>query len=149
GLTLGGSAIAWARSRVARAGLVFDRLAATRVRIEQSLAEARLSDRWTFEKARDEAAKAERTKREELEQRRCDEACAAEAELKAKEALRDATTQARLGRFIRERTSSADYEKHLGLIAMIHRDFNTLSTLMLKARQPDADPSLPRIDHII
>lgn len=149
GLTLAGSGIAWAHSRLARASSVFDRLASTRARIERSLDDARSRDRRAFEKARTEAAAAERIKREELEQLRREEARAAEEERKAEAAVRESTTQARLGRFIRERTSSADYEKHLGLIAMIHRDFDTLSKLMGKARTADADPSLPRIDRII
>src|SRR5262249_38321757 len=49
--------------------------------------------------------------------------------------VQDSTSRARLGRFIRERASSADYEKHLGLIAMIPPDFRELSKLMVDAQK--------------
>jgi hypothetical protein len=148
-VTIFGASIAWARTRVASAGSVFDRLASVRTDIEREIEEARSKDRTIFEQARDAALAAEKTAREQLEQARREEAQAAEAEQKAREALRESTSQARLGRFIRERTSSADYEKHLGLIAMIHRDFEKLSKLMVAAREQNANPELPRIDRIV
>ncbi len=148
-LTVLGASIAWARSRLAGASGVFDRLASVRTSIERSVEAARGKDRLTFETKREEAVAKEKEAKARLEQCRREEEQAAEAERKAREALRDSTSQARLGRFIRERTSSADYEKHLGLIAMIHRDFAKLSTLMEKARAKAAEPGLPRIDRII
>jgi hypothetical protein len=148
-VTVLGASVAWARSRLAGASAVFDRLATVRASIERSVEEARGKDRLKFEKERDEALAKEKDARARLEQYRREEEQAAEAERKAQEALRDSTSQARLGRFIRERTSSADYEKHLGLIAMIHRDFETLSSLMAAARTKAGDPALPRIDRII
>jgi hypothetical protein len=148
-VTMLGASVAWARSRLASAGSVFDRLGSLRADIERQIDEARSKDRVKFEQARDAALVKEKAALEQLEQARRAEAQAAEAERQAREALRESTSQARLGRFIRERTSSADYEKHLGLIAMIHRDFAKLSQLMVSARVHEADPELPRIDRIV
>jgi hypothetical protein len=148
-LTVVCAAVAWARSRLAGASAVFDRLGSLRANIESSIEEARSKDRRDFEAKRDEALTKEAVVKTQLEASRREEERAAEEERKAQEAVRDSTSQARLGRFIRERTSSADYEKHLGLIAMIHRDFKKLSELMQAVRDQRGDPSLPRIDRII
>jgi len=148
-LTAAGAIIAWVRSRLAGASGVFDRLSSIQGRIARSIEEARNEDRQTFEKERDDAIRAEKKALAELEQSRIKEQEAAEKVRQAEEAKNDATSQARLGRFIRERASSADYEKHLGLIAMIHRDFKRLSDLMERVHQQDADPTLPRVDRIV
>jgi tetratricopeptide (TPR) repeat protein len=57
-----------------------------------------------------------------------------------------------MSRYIEERALSGDYERHLGLIAMIQRDLQSLSNLM----RPDAsseprhvDGELPKIDRIV
>lgn len=169
-ITAAGAIVTWIRSRLGGATRVFDRLSSLQANVARSIDEARNRDRRAYEEARDDAAGKERAARAHLEQMRHEEQRAAEAEHKAHEALRDSTSQARLGRFIRERASSADYEKHLGLIAMIHRDFERLSELMQKAQektpgavalqlnpapqpasiapQPD-ETTLPRIDRII
>ena len=44
--------------------------------------------------------------------------------------LEETTPAARLGRFIEKRASSDDYRKHLGLVALIRRDFERLSKLI-------------------
>jgi KAP-like P-loop domain-containing protein len=147
--TVVGASITWMRSRMASAGSVFDRLASVRTDIEREIEAARSRDRIAFEAERDAAIGKEKAARERMEQAKLEEARAAEVERKARDALRDSTSQARLGRFIRERTSSADYERHLGLIAMIHRDFEKLSRLMVSVREQNADPDLPRIDRIV
>jgi hypothetical protein len=149
GLTIGGASVAWARSRLAGAGSVFDRLGSLQAKVARGIEEARDQDRLAFEAKREDARAKEAEARAELARLRGEEERAAEAERKAREALRESTSEARLGRFIRERASSADYEKHLGLIAMIHRDFNRLSELMEAARASGGDPQLPRVDRII
>jgi hypothetical protein len=148
-ITLTGAIIAWIRSRLAGATAVFDRLSLLQANVARSIEEARGRDRRAYETRRDQALKNENEARANLEHLRGEEQLAAEDERKAREALRDSTSQARLGRFIRDRAGSADYEKHLGLIAMIRRDFERLSELMEKARKNEVDPALPRIDRII
>lgn len=137
-LTAAGAIITFMRSRVGGATKVFDRLSSLQGSIARSIEDARNADRMKNEAERDRALAQEKEARAHLEQMRREEQEAAEAEQKAREALRDSTSQARLGRFIRERASSADYEKHLGLIAMIHRDFERLSKLMQMAQEPSS-----------
>jgi hypothetical protein len=149
GLTAIGASVAWIRSRLAGAAPVFDQLDALQATIERKVEEARNSDRAEYETRRNEARQVERDAQRKLEEARRALDETTEAERQAEVALRESTSQARLGRFIRERASSADYEKHLGLIAMIHRDFSRLSDLMRTARSSQADPELPRIDRII
>ncbi|MBE9484098.1 MAG: hypothetical protein IMY74_04590 [Bacteroidetes bacterium] len=148
-LTMAGATVAWVSARMASASPVFDRLDSLQGRVERDIEDARLKDRKAYEAQRDAALANEQQARNALEEALRKQNAAAEAEQEARTALRESTSQARLGRFIRERAESVDYEKHLGLIAMIHRDFERLSDLMQKAREGKADPELPRIDRIV
>lgn len=147
--TAGTAMLAWLRSHLGGASAVFDRLDGLQASIERRVEEAKTTDRRAYERKRDEAAGQEKATLQELEEARRQQVAAAEEERKAREALGESTSLARLGRFIRERASSADYAQHLGLIAMIHRDFERLSGLMEGARWDDTDSDLPRIDRII
>ncbi|MEM7028161.1 MAG: P-loop NTPase fold protein, partial [Chloroflexota bacterium] len=49
-------------------------------------------------------------------------------------------TAAQLARFIQERTDTNDYRKHLGLLAMIRRDFETLSNYITNINDKLLDP---------
>jgi hypothetical protein len=151
GQVVAGSAaiIGWMRSRVASATSVFDRLNGYRARVARDITEARNKDRRAYESKRDAAAAEAQQLMAQLELAQRDAQHAAEEERKAREALRDSTSQVRLGKFIRERASSVDYEKHLGLIAMIHRDFKRLSEMMQNQQTENGDSNLPRIDRII
>ena len=100
---------------------------------------------WVDESKREKAVADEQRLIAQLEAARREAQSTAEEERKAREALRDSTSQARLGKFIRERASSADYEKHLGLIAMIHRDFDRLSGMMEKQQKETGDPGVDAI----
>ena len=148
-LVVVGTTVAWCRARVASAAPVFDRLDLLQATVERKIEEARNADVRAYE-ARVAAAQGEKVRaeakvdvaRSELEQARA-------AERRARAALGESTSQARLGKFIRDRAESADYEKYLGLIAMIHRDFARLSELMAPARAGEADPELPRVDRIV
>ncbi|MCA9290092.1 MAG: hypothetical protein KDA25_03125, partial [Phycisphaerales bacterium] len=56
-----------------------------------------------------------------------------EAEREFAQAMRDvreARAGRHLARFIEERAGSEDYRRHLGIVAMVHRDFETLSGLI-------------------
>lgn len=66
-----------------------------------------------------------------------------EAELKASE-------PERLVRFITQRASSEDYRKHLGLLALIRKDFDRLSFLMKKQLDvKERKENLPAIERIV
>ncbi len=148
-LTTVGAAVAWMRARLSSASPVFDRLDSMQASIERQIENAKNADQQRYQEELRGAQTNERAARRALEEAQSAEQAAAAAEREAKKAVRESTSQARLGRFIRERASSADYEQHLGLIAMIHRDFERLSDLMKKVREGKAEPDLPRIDRII
>jgi len=74
----------------------------------------------------------------------------AQQEVEKIEAELKASAPERLVRFITERASSEDYRKHLGLLALIRKDFDKLSILMekqldVKERKED----LPAIERIV
>jgi hypothetical protein len=56
---------------------------------------------------------------------------------------------ASLYRFISERYTSTDYRQHLGIVALIQRDFQAMSELLMNEPGEPGTPSLPRIDRII
>jgi KAP family P-loop domain len=143
-ITVVGAVVAWARMTLARAAPVFGALDRIQGNIEREIEDAQSTVRRQYEeaKARNDAA------RRELEQAEESLADASRNVEAAQAALNESTSQARLGRFIRERATSADYDKYLGLIAMIHRDFEKLSNLMVPA-EGKADPTLPRVDRIV
>ncbi len=72
-------------------------------------------------------------------QARLDEAQAAVREIAEMKGER------RLARFIQERVTNREYEKHLGIVSTVHNDFKSLSEMLGKGD----DPTLPRIDRII
>src|SRR6185312_11004415 len=63
-------------------------------------------------------------------------------------AVQESTSEARLGRFIRGRAGSGDYDKYLGVSAMVREDFDELSSLMHPI-DGHRDRRLPSIDRII
>lgn len=148
-LLLGGAATTWVSTRLARASPVFDRLDALQATIEEKIESAKSKDRDDYEERVRTAETTRKNAEEKLASAMANVTAARLEEERAKASLRESTSQARLGRFIQERVGSADYEKHLGLIAMIHRDFQKLSDLMEKQRAEQADPDLPRVDRII
>ncbi len=86
----------------------------------------------------------------------------AQAEIEAQRALREAEEKVasiecelaelapgrQLIRFLKERASTEDYRRHLGLVSLVRRDFEKLSNLLLQSRNVD-DPELPKIDRIV
>jgi hypothetical protein len=79
------------------------------------------------------------------------EATAKEAEAKAEEL--ELRAGRRLSRFLQERSGSGDYRSHLGLISLLHKDLQQLSTLLQLAEGDNNEKTekgqLPRIDRII
>ncbi|MCK7615800.1 P-loop NTPase fold protein [Roseibium sediminicola] len=151
-LAISGVVLAWVRSRLKLAAPVFDRLDAWQTDIEERIAEAKALDQEAYEKDCQKARLQEEQAREQFEAAQQKLALAAQAEDAARRALKDSTSKARLDKFIRDRAASEDYAVHLGLIAMIHRDFRKLSELMELARKdPDSEltKDIPRVDRII
>lgn len=156
-LAISGVVLAWVRSRLKSAAPVFDRLDAWQTDIEERIAEAKAKDQEAYEKDCLDARLHEEQARAQYEEAQQKLALAAHAEEAARRALRDSTSKARLDKFIRDRAASEDYAVHLGLIAMIHRDFRKLSDLMEEVRQDEntdqetraGTSDLPRVDRII
>jgi KAP family P-loop domain/Putative peptidoglycan binding domain len=54
-----------------------------------------------------------------------------------------------LARFIQDRAQAEDYRQHLGLLSYIRQDFQTMSQLMSRQRNPtDQEPRIPDLPHI-
>ena len=68
-----------------------------------------------------------------------------EEELAALEQLQPAS----LYRFINERYTSSDYRQHLGIVALIQRDFKSMSELLVNRSDDRRTPLLPQIDRIV
>ncbi|NTX37188.1 hypothetical protein HUA78_22310 [Myxococcus sp. CA033] len=67
-----------------------------------------------------------------------------------KKELSDLSNARLLDKFIESRTGSDDYRKHLGLIALIRRDFEELSRLMEAVnRDEQTDLNIPPINRIV
>ncbi len=147
-ITVVGVMVAWARTTLARAAPVFSALDRMQGSIERKIEDAQSAVRSKYEQDRVQAVAKEDAASLELETAQESLAIASGDVEAARAALRESTSQARLGRFIRERATSADYDKYLGLIAMIHRDFEKLSDLMNRPSS-NRDPTLPCVDRII
>ncbi|MFY1826790.1 P-loop NTPase fold protein [Myxococcus fulvus] len=70
--------------------------------------------------------------------------------LQLKQKLAELSNVRLLDKFIENRTGSDDYRKHLGLVALIRRDFEELSRLMEAVnREQHPDPEVPAINRIV
>jgi hypothetical protein len=147
-VTVVAAVVTWARTTLARAAPMMNRLDWIQAAIEREIDEAKAKDQKQFEADRDAAAQREANARRAVEEARGQLRLATEKAAAAEAALRESRSDARLGKFIRERATSADYAQYLGLIAMIHRDFETMSALMERASSGDGS-GLPRVDRIV
>lgn len=147
-VTVVGAVVTWARTTLARAAPMMNRLDWIQAAIEREIDEAKTKDQRQFEAARNAAAQREADAQRAVEKARDQLRLATEKAEVAEAALRESRSDARLGKFIRERATSADYAQYLGLIAMIHRDFETMSGLMERASSGDGS-GLPRVDRIV
>lgn len=101
--------------------------------------------------SKDDAAEAQRNLRikrqaEEEARQRLHEA---EEKMKSlKSELAELAPGRQLIRFLKERATTEDYRRHLGLVSLIRRDFEQLSSLLVKAGE-ERDSSLPQIDRIV
>jgi len=121
-----GRALQWVQQTAA---VVHEKLAplrAARASIEQKLGEAETEKATRIAEAEKDVAMA----RTRVEAAAADVA-ARERELReAEQALLDAISGRAVRQFIEQRLAAGDYQKHLGLIAMIRRDFEQLGELI-------------------
>jgi predicted KAP-like P-loop ATPase len=127
------------------------RLAALAERERAALAEERA--------ARDEerrALEAERTAREIEQMARAEQRAAEAAEAQAQQrvdAVQNEIAELRAGRrlqsFIQERSGTAEYRQHLGLVSTIRKDFEKLSTLLTDVGTEGPENGLPHIERIV
>ena len=158
-LAVVGVVVGWMRSRISQAARVFSRLDKLQIVVERRLAEKFASDQLDYERNRDKAEREEQEAREEVAASRDEFEAACKEEETARAAVRDSTSRARLGQFVLSRVESGDYEKYLGLVAMVHRDFRKLSKILKEGllEQEQGVPEqvegltrdLPRIDRIV
>ncbi|NTX56624.1 P-loop NTPase fold protein [Myxococcus sp. CA039A] len=118
--------------------------------VEQAI-ETELQNRL---KPLDEAAQVAREQVASLaqaeEQQRASMAKAQDEVLQLKQAIAELSSARLLDKFIENRTGSDDYRKHLGLVALIRRDFEELSRLMEAVnRDEQTDPNVPAINRIV
>jgi hypothetical protein len=121
---------AWIRNQVERLSGLVSKVEKAKQEVDKKI-EAQISER----KAKQ--AKEIARHREELELLRTkyralrQEREAAERRVdEIREEIRQSTAAQLLGKFIQDRASSDDYRKHLGLLALIRRDFEKLSNLL-------------------
>ncbi|MCP3168899.1 P-loop NTPase fold protein [Myxococcus qinghaiensis] len=118
--------------------------------VEQAI-ETELQNRL---KPLDDAAQAAREQVAALtqaeEQQRASMAKAQDEVLQLRQAIAELSSARLLDKFIENRTGSDDYRKHLGLVALIRRDFEELSRLMEAVnRDEQTDPNVPVINRIV
>jgi hypothetical protein len=139
----------------------------TTFRAEEEAARARLvalaeQEREALAKeraARDDerrALEAERTAREIEQMAKAGQRAAEAAEVQAQQrvdAVQNEIAQLRAGRrlqsFIQERSGTAEYRQHLGLVSTIRRDFEKLSTLLTDVGAQGPENGLPHIERIV
>jgi hypothetical protein len=102
------------------------------------------------------ALEAERTAREVEQMAKAEQRAAEAAELQAQQrvdAVQNEIAQLRAGRrlqsFIQERSGTAEYRQHLGLVSTIRRDFEKLSTLLTDVGAQGPENGLPHIERIV
>lgn len=148
-ITAFSAVITWMHTKIKKAGGVFDQLNSVQKSIERQIEDAQNADRLKYETERDKAIRNEKNALENLEKARLEQLQAANAVEEATRALKESTSQERFSHFIRERAASADYHKHLGLIAMVHRDFQRLSELMINMQTSNVVSDIKRIERIV
>jgi hypothetical protein len=143
GLVLIGGLVGLVAKTLAKAEPVFNRLDRIQRSIEREIEQAKEADRKQYKEAVEEWEAAVRDLKEAEESRD-----KADREFKDALTATQEPTEARLGRFIRGRATSSDYEKHLGVSAMVREDLNELSKLMFPT-DGSRDKTLPHIERII
>ena len=136
------AAVAWVRSAADRVGRALEPIEKARLEIE------------TRVKIAEEEMATKRAKLEsEVEQRKAEVQQAAESVAVANRALQaakaevvDAYSGRYVTKFIEQRAASADYRKHLGLVALIREDFGRLSTLIIDHNRTRTSSTKPLIE---
>ncbi|MGK3966532.1 P-loop NTPase fold protein [Sorangium sp. So ce118] len=150
-----GGVVAWAKKRIDVASKALDDLKSADEAISKQLEAEEKKHRGKVEAAEQELEKAHLSVT--TAERRV--AQADERVRAAERALEETRPERQIARFIQERVGSDDYRKHLGIVAMVRRDFARLSDLMAPGSKeawaeraaglPPAAADLPRIDRIV
>jgi WD40 repeat protein len=139
-----GVVVTAARSRLKRISGVFDEVDRVRLEVDETLAK-KLTQ---AEQERDVKLAAARdgldTARAKVNKARDGLREAEQKVEEAKERLADSTSARRIAKLIRERMDTGDYEKRLGIIAMIRQDLERLGNL-LRARRKELEGQIPRL----
>jgi len=118
--------VTWVKTHASSAAEVLKTLAEKRRAIDQELERAEL-EKAANVASREQALAASQTALETAESTLAQRE---EALRIAQERLKEALTGRAIRRFLENRLASGDYQKHLGLIALIRRDFEQLSQLI-------------------
>lgn len=121
-----GVVVAWAKGQLGRIGTGLDHFERIRTRVEQEEAEVRAAHEQAVAEAEARVAEARR----ELEVKEQRLAAAEERLQRAEKELRESDSAQRIARLVERRLEGGDYERHLGIVAAIRRDFQTISDYM-------------------
>jgi KAP family P-loop domain/TIR domain len=140
--TFVGGAVGFLRKAGTYAAQQLDRVEAVRRRVDQALAERRRTP--SPEEA--DLQKTIVTLKASEEQVASRLRAATQKVIELEQQMSTLTESRSLSRFLAERTASDDYRKHLGLISIIRRDFETLTT---RLANPTTGPDALRVERII
>ncbi len=118
--------LGWVGKWVRRSGTIINELDGKVAERQKALADGQAAAAGDLARAEAERARAE----QELAEAERQVALLRAQLAKAEHSL---TPAARLGDFLRERTETEDYRKHLGILALVRRDFAKLSALVADA----------------
>lgn len=140
-----GYAVKWAIPKVRMARGIVQRLAMAKNRVEEvsRLERIRLSQEFQRHNQLLTQLQTKLIAAEEKERSAKDSISKIEME------LRETAVETRLEKFITSRFKADDYEKHLGLISLIHNDLHTLKVLLEPEKWKDHESGLPPVERIV
>ena len=139
---------AWIQARVGKAGGLFKKMDAARTAIDAEVNAAAASRAEGIASAENQVDAAKLLVADSARRVGDAKERVTEAELM----VREDSVARRLAHFIEERAKGDDYRRHLGLVALIRRDFSRLSELMTKARaesEAATSSATPFVDRIV
>lgn len=137
-----GSCGLWIKTAIQRGNSIIESVETAFAKVEESRRASDFVVKIESKRiARDEAARREEEARCVLQQ-----AESRVREIKAE--LAELAPGRQLMRFLKERASTDDYRRHLGLVSIVRRDFEELSKLLMRAGS-DRNEGLPHVDRIV
>lgn len=140
-VSLLGTVATWISAQTKRGAELINKLETTYESVKKSREKVRAQDSATVQQQElDKRIKAEAEAKHALDE--------AQAKVRAIESeLRELAPGRRLLKFLEHRSGANDYRQHLGLVSLVRRDFEQLSTLLREADEfkEDDQPMLDRI----